>query len=165
MEVRPREGTRSNGRAVFLVPARRRDDISVGQTIKDGRGGPWKVTGMTLYGPITGERLRSLRVTGTRGPHLDSFSVGQASATRPHTQDELAHLADKKKDFKPENWSRLINWHPRGDEEPPEDFYLRVSQARTSRPLASDWEGRDVRMRVPTCRASLIASRGFGWEW
>lgn len=57
-------------------------------TRKDG--GPWYITGMVMYGEVTAERLRGVRMTGANGPRVGPWATTKAlTFDRAPTEAEL----------------------------------------------------------------------------
>lgn len=98
------------------------------RTEVDGQLGSWRITGMTLYGEITGERLRAIRMTGDSGPKFYLDASAFALLDRPHSQLELEEIAQVVakadvtaiRDFP-------LDWEPRKPGETADVFYRRVA--------------------------------------
>lgn len=97
---------------------------------RSGQIGSWSTTGIAIYGEITGERLRSIRMTGESGPSFHSPASRFSLRDRPHKQEELEWIAAKAGQHGPEVEplrDRPTPWEPRSNDESSEDFYRRVA--------------------------------------
>lgn len=52
--------------------------------------GPWSVTGMVMYGDVTAERLRGVRMTGASAPRIGPWSTSKSLTFEdPPTEEDL----------------------------------------------------------------------------